>query len=309
MNEKDLAAMLSSTSAKPQGPEDELLATAARLAALPDLLPPLDAAFERRVWDRLHAIEAADQQTRRLPRRLLGWLPPQIGGQSARGGARLDPASAKGQIWRGWLLAPAAALLVLALLLLPGARQAVATWMASFRLGDILVSVRPEPLPTRPQLTGTAMHFTDLAQAEAAAGFDLVEPTYLPAGYVLTDLEAVSHAQLPASLRPLYVQTSYRPDAGLDHVLYYLVLRVYNANRSDDVRIGEIEVGSETVRRASDITLPDGSPGVLVEFEGDKADGQVVLRQVIWQHNGLTLELWSQVLPVDELLRIASSVR
>lgn len=308
MNERDVIALLSSTAADTPGLDDELLGAAARLAALPGLLPPPGAAFEQQVWNRLHAAEVASQQTRRLPRWLLGRLPTQMG-QPGRRGTRFDLFSEKDQVRKAWLLAPAAALLVLALLLLPGPRRAIATWMASFRLGDIFVSIRPEPLATRPQLTGATVHFADIAQAEAAIGVDLVEPAYLPAGYVLTDLEAVSHAQLPASLRPLYVQTSYRPGAGSDHVLYYLTLREYNPNRTDDMRIGEIEVESETVRQASDITLPDGSPGVLVEFEASEGDGRIVLRQVIWQHSGLTLELWSQILPADELLRIASSVR
>lgn len=271
------------------GIDPGLLAAATRLAALPDLLPLPDAAFERRVWSRLRAIEPVLSEAN-VTEPAPGW-PDRL-----RAGLALR------------VLAPLAAILLIAVLVLPGPRQALATWVARFQLGRVHVAVVSDET-TRPALDAESQHFASLADAEAAAGFDLLEPAYLPAGYGLFGVEAVYYAALPAWLQPLYVEASYRPAAASPEVRYYAVLREFNASQAGGVKVGEIEFQSETVRDASDVALPGSRPAVLLEFEAASGDDRTLLRQLIWEQEGLTLELWSEALPAEEMLRIAASLR
>lgn len=260
------------------GLDNALLATAERLAALPTLLPPPDPAFEQRVWARLRASEAAPDRPRR-PMLRLGWQ---------------------------WL-APVAALLLLVVLVLPGPRQALGNWMARFRVGGVEVAVAPEET-ARPQLAGRSQVYASLADAEGDAGFALLRPAYLPAGYSLDTVVAVSFDGLPVWMRPLYVEAAYRPADARPEVDYYATLRQFNAGRTGAIQVGQIEFQSEAVRTAQDITLPNGLPAVLIEFDSDQGRDDVVLRQLIWEQDNMTLELWSQVLPMAEMLRIAASL-
>jgi len=261
------------------GQDAGLLAAAGRLRRLPDLLPAANATFEDEVWARMRAVKPARS----------GWLRWPV----------LQPVNL------AWL-APLAALLLIVLLILPGPRQAFATWAASFRLGRVQVAVTPEDTSRAP-LTAQGQVFASFAGAEAAAGFDLLEPAWLPAGYELTQVENVSYEGLPAWLRPLYVEASYRPAAVDPLVSYYAMLREFNAAQQGDIQVGQIEFPPETVRTARDVTLASGLPAVLVEFEG-VAEETPALRQIIWEQDGLTLELWSQVLSEAEMLQIVASV-
>lgn len=267
--------------------DSTLLAAAERLAALPSLLTAPDPAFEQRVWARVRAVEtAANRRGRPMPR--MGWPLIRIEG------------------WR-WL-APAAALLLVILLVLPSPRQVLGNWMARFRVGAVEVAVAPEET-VRPQLAGHSQVYASLAEAEAAAGFSLLKPAYLPAGYRLHAVEAVSFDGLPLWMQPLYVEADYRPAGAHPDVGYYAALRQFNAGRPGEIRVGQIEFQSEAVRNAVDVSLASGLPAVLVEFDSDQGRNHVLLRQLIWEQENMTLELWSQVLPVAEMLRIASSVQ
>lgn len=260
-------------------PDGALLATVERLAGLSSLLPAPDPVFEQRVWARVRAVETtADRRGRPAPR--LGWR---------------------------WL-APAAALLLVILLVLPGPRQALGNWMARFRVGAVEVAVEPEET-VRPQLAGSSQVYASLAEAEAAAGFALLKPAYLPTGYSLHTVETISFAGLPLWMQPLYVEADYRPAGARPDVDYYAVLRQFNTGRPGQIRVGQIEFQSEAVQNAVAVTLPNGLPAVLVEFDSDQGRDDVLLRQLIWEQDNMTLELWSQVLPVEEMLHIAASLQ
>lgn len=262
------------------------LATVARLAVLPSLLAVPEADFEQRVWAQVRAVEAvADRSHRSRPR--LGWPSTQVGG------------------WR-WL-APAAAALLVILLVLPGPRQALGNWMARFRLDAVEVAVTPEET-VRPQLVGNSQAYVSLAEAESDIGLALLKPAYLPSGYGVAGVQAVSFEGLPVWMQPLYVEVTYGPPDASPDVSYYAALRQFNAGRAGAIRVGQIEFQSEAVRTALDITLPNGLAAVLVEFDSDQGRDDVLLRQVIWEQDNMTLELWSQVLPVAEMLRIAASL-
>ncbi len=252
----------------------------ARLSALPVLLPAPDAAFEQRVWQRVRAVDQAGGQSRRLAL-----------GLSTPAGMRLR------------FLVPFAVLALALLVLLPGPRAAVGNWMARIRLGRVDLVLAPEPTP-RSVLVASSQDFASLGAAEQAAGFHVLAPAYLPAGYDLTGVQSVSYEQLPVWMRPLYVESTYRPERAKPEQVYVL-LRQFNARQAGGVQVGEIEYQSQDIRSTRALTLTHGAPAVLLEFR----QSDPPLRELIWEHDGMTLELWSATLSEDEIVRVAESVR
>jgi hypothetical protein len=236
VNESELSRLLSDyldgSQAHPSVLEPSLLLTAHRLGDLAQLLPAPEAAFEQQVWRRLQAVE-----TERQPRRLLQ-------------GFRLR-----------WL-APVAALVLLVLLVLPGPRQALGDWFASFWVGDVQVAVVSEPTP-RPALVAERQSFEDLEQAAATTGFGLLEPSYLPQGYHLVSVEAVTFDELPLWMRPLYVEARYQPADARPEIGYYAVLREFNTARTGQSRMSEIQLLSESVHSVQDVRLAHGAAGAV----------------------------------------------
>ena len=200
-------------------------------------------------------------------------------------------------------LAPFAVLAVALLVLLPGPRAAVGNWMARIRLGRVDLVLAPEPTP-RSVLVASSQDFASLGEAEQAAGFHVLAPAYLPAGYDLTAVQSVSYEQLPVWMRPLYVESTYRPERAKPEQVYAL-LRQFNARQAGGVQIGEIEYQSQDIRSTRALTLAHGAPAVLLEFRQPDPS----LRELIWEHDGMTLELWSATLSEDELVRVAESLR
>lgn len=252
----------------------------ARLSALPALLPAPDAAFEQRVWQRLRTV---DQTRGESKFRDLGLSMPV--------GMRLR------------FLAPLAALAVVLLMLLPGPRAAVGNWMARIGLGRVDLVLAPEPTP-RSALVASSKGFASLGEAEQAAGFHVLAPGYLPAGYDLTTVQSVSYESLPVWMRPLYVESTYRPEHTKPEQVY-VVLRQFNARQAGGVQIGEIEYQSQDIRSTRALTLAQGAPAVLLQFRHPDPS----LRELIWERDGMTLELWSATLSEDELIHIAESLR
>ena len=252
----------------------------ARLSALPVLLPVPDAAFEQRVWQRVRAVDQAGGRSKRL---VLGFPAP--------AGMRLR------------FLVPFAVLALALLVLLPGPRAAVGNWMTRIRLGRVDLVLAPEPTP-RSVLVASSQDFASLGAAEQAAGFHVLAPAYLPAGYDLTTVQSVSYEQLPVWMRPLYVESTYRPEHARPEQVH-VVLRQFNARQAGGVQVGEIEYQSQDILSTRSLTLPHGAPAVLLEFR----HSDPLLRELIWEHDGMTLELWSATLSEDEIMRVAESMR
>ncbi|MEA3334393.1 MAG: hypothetical protein U9R25_00670 [Chloroflexota bacterium] len=286
MDEKELAGQLSDFLDDspdwplPVGLDAGTVETAARLAALPTLLPDADPVFGQRVWARLQAIETQAESSQRK----LAWSWP--GGFNLR-----------------WL-APVAALLLVIVLVLPGPRQALGNWMARFSLGSVDVAVAPEET-VRPALAATEMAFDTLAAAEERSGFELRAPSFLPHGYRLTGVDMVTYGALPLSLQPLYVESRYEPDYPAGDVGFYAVLRQFNGRLPSGDSPSRIEFQSQDVHSVNEIVIGEGLPAVMLEV----GPPSQVLRQLVWQHDGVTLELWSQVLTQEEMLRIAESLQ
>jgi hypothetical protein len=262
-----------------------MLETAARLAALPELMPPVEPAFEQSVWNRLNRLAAEERPSTGL-----------LGGRWSMPSLSLR-----------WL-APVAALLLIVVLVLPGPRQVLGNWMARFRLENVQVVVAPEQT-VRPELAARRQVYDSLAEAADAAGIHLYQPGFLPADYGLASVLSVSYDALPLWLQPLYVESSYRPSQADENVNYYAVVRQFNARRSGPGGIDEIEYQSEAVQTAREILLNDGRhPAVLMEFKDSSRDDQPVLRELIWEQEGITFELWSEKLSLEEMTLIAESM-
>lgn len=246
----------------------DLVAVAGQLLAVRDSLPSPDTAFEQRVWRQVRRAQQPDHR----PRLRLRWL------------------------------APIAAAILLVVLALPGPRSALSNWMASIRLGTVDVVVAPE-VTERPALTDQRQVFDSLAAAGQATGLSLAAPGHLPPGYAFARAEAISFAELPLWMQPLFVESRYEL-AGGDPSGAYLLLRQYNASRSGQSPLGELEYQSADVDGVQQVTLGDGTPAVLL-FLGQSDQP---LLELIWQRDAVTFELWSNDLPADELQRVAQSV-
>jgi hypothetical protein len=204
----------------------------------------------------------------------------------------------------GWaFLAPLAILAAVVLLILPGPRAAVGSWMARIRLGRLDVVVAPEPT-LRPVLAASIESYASVADAERAVGFHVLAPGYLPPGVELVGMQSVSYEQLPIWLQPLYVESIYRVEPGKP-TQADARLRQFSARQTPDVEVGAIEYQSEDIRATRPLTLANGAAAVLLEFRQPDPP----LRELIWEQDGMTFELWSAAWSEEDLIRVAESLR
>lgn len=261
-----------------------LLSTAQQLTSLAAALPPPSLALAQRV------------------RRLAAAPAP-----AAR---RLD------SIWapRPWLRAAAVAALVLLALSLftaPGQR-AMAALMASFRLGDnagrdVQINVSPDQLPTGSQYAGARAE--TLANLDAARGrvpYPLLEPGWLPPGYTLHSVSAVSYTNMPDWFpQPLYIETAYRTTPA-PAVSFDLTLRQFGVALGETGRIRTLRFDSVDVSSMQEVQVA-GRPALLLTL-GQLDDGAAV-RELVWQQGDVMIEILSQSLSPDDMLAVAASLR
>lgn len=271
-----LDAWAQSPGAAPDAPEGmaDLAAIAGQLFAVRDQLPQPTPAFQQRVGRQLRLAQR--------PARRAGVF-------GSRPGLRLR-----------WL-APIAALILVVVLVLPGPRMALSNWMGSIELGSVAVVVSPDP-PVRPALTDEHQLFDSLAAAAEATGMALATPAYLPPGYAPVRFETVSFEELPVWMQPLFVESRFVSGSDADQ---YLLLRQYNASRSDQTQLDQVEFQSKDVNATRQLTLHDGTPAVLLAI----GQSNPPLQELIWQRDEVTFELWSNALTAAELQRVAESVK
>jgi len=284
MNEKEqsrqfnafLDAWTRDPGAAPDAPDGmgDLAAIASKLFAVRDQLPQPTPAFEQRVRRQMRQ---AQQSTRR-PGILGSWPKPRL----------------------RWL-APIAALILVVVLVLPGPRSALSNWMGSIELGSVEVVVSPDPA-VRPALTDQHQRFDSLAAAAESTGMALLAPAYLPPGYASVGFEAVSFQELPVWMQPLFVESRFELDSDADN---YLLLRQYNASRSDQAQLGQVEFQSKDVNATRQLALHDGTPAVLLAI----GQSDPPLQELIWQRDSATFELWSSALSPVEMQHVAESVK
>ena len=251
-----------------------LLGVAQRLARLPELLPPVDPAFQRRVLARAPQVDW-------WPRR--AWLQ-----------------------WR--VLAPvlAAFLLLLGLgLFTPRGLAALAQLAAHFHLDGFAVQVTPQPASGGESfVVASHQRLASVEDAQSLVDYDVLTPQVLPSGYVLQDIIAVSYEGMPVWIpQPFYLELEYRAEG--DPELHHLTLREFGlAVREGEYvrRIRQVDFASRDVSQAEDVFVGE-MLGVLLTMTTEP--GVPPVRRLIWQQGEVVLEMLSQTLSVEEMLAIA----
>lgn len=252
-----------------------VLATARQLARLPEMLGPVDPAFEQRVRRQLQATGGASRRARR-PR------------------------------W-GWAAAGLAVVLLVVMGLTPLGQTAVASFMAVFNLGRTEVRIEPALTPSAlpaTVTTGGAAVQERLTLEEAQQQFSLAipQPAYLPTGYHLKGVNSYTYPDLPAWVpQPLFVELVYGDSQG-----EHLNLRAYSIMLGEEVSISALNLQAQSIQEATDVDV-NGQPGVALRLGSQRTEA--VWREVVWEQANLILSLSSVDLTEAELVRIARSVR
>ena len=262
---------------------ESLLASARQLRGLAASLPPPSLALTQRVR-KLTAAPAA------APGARLAWL-------------RLP----------SFRVATALVLVLLAALIFtkPGQR-AVAALMATLNLGDgaahpVQVNVSPDRQPTGPEYAGArAESLADLEAARARVPYPLLEPAWLPAGYRLQHVAAISYDGMPDWFpQPLYIETDYRA-AGRQALTFDLTLRQFGVALGDAGHIRTLRFDSVDVTSTQEVQVNDRA-ALLLTFR--QAGKSAVVRELVWQQGDVMIEILSQSLGPEEMLAVAASLR
>ena len=252
-----------------------VLATARQLTRLPELLGPVDPAFEQRVSRQL-----------------------QLGGRPSK--------KAQRRRW-GWAAAGLAIVLLVVTGLTPLGQTAVAGFMAVFNLGRTEVRIEPALTPSALPATVTAgvtavEERLSLEEAQQQISFAIPQPAYLPTGYQLQGVDSYTYPDLPAWVpQPLFVELVYADGQGAE-----LNLRAYSIVLDEEVSISSLNLQAQSIQGATDVDV-NGQPGVVLHLGSEGA--RAVWREVVWEQADLILSLSSVDLTEAELLRIARSVR
>ncbi len=246
------------------------LAVVQRLRSLSQELPPVPESLRQRVRS---IVAAHAQQAASRPK--TGWLR-----------------------WRSAAWGALAATLVLlsVFLVLPTGQQVLAQAMRIL-LGQTEVALTPTlPPPTR------AMRepLPDLLAVELTMGRAPSLPRTLPEGYVLRELAAVSYPVLPEWIsQPFYVELAY----GLEEGTPGLWLREYRLLFRDYGGIKGISAASKSVAHMEEVDV-SGVRGAMLTFSPEEET-----HTLVWERDGLLLELKTDCLGEQELLEVARSVR
>jgi hypothetical protein len=200
--------------------------------------------------------------------------------------------------WRSaaWGALAATMVLLSVFLILPTGQQVLAQAMRIL-LGQTEVALTPTlPPPTR------AMRepLPDLLAVELTMGRAPSLPRALPEGYVLREMVAVSYPDLPEWIsQPFYVELAYGPEGstpGLWLREYRLLFREYGG-------IKGISAASQSVARMEEVDV-SGVRGAMLTFSAAQET-----HALVWERDGLLLELKTDCLSEQELLEVAQSVR
>jgi hypothetical protein len=208
-----------------------------------------------------------------------------------------------GRAWRPAVLgALAAALVFLAIwFVAPGGQQAWAQMMHV-----LLGQTRVELTPTLEASQARAVRepLRDLVAVELLIGRAPSLPKALPQGYALQEIDAVSYPDLPSWIsQPFYVELCYGPEG----VPPELRLRQYRLLFKEFGGISSLKVASDAVAGYEQVDL-GGATGMLLTLAPDRG-ALHEMRTVLWERDGLLLELEADTLSREELLDIARSVR
>jgi hypothetical protein len=144
----------------------------------------------------------------------------------------------------------------------------------------------------------------DLIAVELLIGRAPSLPKTLPDGYSLQEVAAISYPDLPAWIsQPLYVELCY----GDVSAPCALRLRQYRLLFRDFGGISGVKVASDAVRDVEQVEL-NGTIGMRFALDPERDRG-VPTQTIVWERDGLLLELESERIGPDQLLEIARSTR
>jgi hypothetical protein len=158
----------------------------------------------------------------------------------------------------------------------------------------------PDPTST-PIPPARPTTFTTLDQLEAEAGFRPLAPAYLPQGYVLDEMAPMEYLDDSGRGEGMGTFMRYVLAAQAEH---YLDIQ---QTRFADDRQREFPIGNNPIQ---DVTVR-GRPGIWLEQALlDAADNPKPhpLNVLLWEEDGFIHSLMSDVLPLEELQRVADSL-
>ncbi len=253
-----------------------------RLAQINNLMPAVPAALRRRV-DEIVLSGPLPHLTRRVDTLILTQSAP----RPARL-LRLRPALGGALV--------TALILVLLWTITPAGQGVWGRVLVTLKLRQTTVEITPtaDAEPTR----AVREPLRDLLAVELTMGRAPSLPKLLPEGYDLREMAAVSFPDLPAWIsQPLYVELCY----GTDQAPKAVCLREYRLLfREEGGILSYTQLGDSTIQPV-DVA---GVDGVLVTTYGDAPS-----HSIVWERDGLLLELHSEILRKETLLEIAQTVR
>jgi hypothetical protein len=255
----------------------DLLDTARQLVRLDDLFGRPDPTFEQRLTAQIEARLAG------LPRHRAVWRPRFV-----------------------WVTA-VVLVLVLAGLLTPPGRAALAELMAIFRLGQAEVRIT-ETVPVVQAYTATAeITLPGLPEAQATVVPRTFQvPTYLPEGYQLHRTSTSYFDGFPAWAQPLFIDVAYRREA--DEAVWELSYRQYFMSLGGGTTIESLAFSPEEIESARQVTV-NGHPAVLLTVRPARSVGQPDrIIHLVWEQDDALFTLTTTELSPDELIRVAESV-
>ncbi|MCD4753430.1 MAG: zf-HC2 domain-containing protein [Anaerolineaceae bacterium] len=152
----------------------------------------------------------------------------------------------------------------------------------------------------------TPLRVLTIEEANEEAGFEILSPTYLPAGYQLIGRGA-HHAEAVVSVGTTYamVGTTYDPTYGLEDgtPTIRLIQNQYVSEFTGEFSVGDAPSTQVEVRGQTGLWIEQAEVGCCDE------DRNVILANLlIWEEGDFLVDLRSDDLPLEEMLRIAESL-
>jgi len=213
------------------------------------------------------------------------------------------PALYRPTLWQRWRPALLGALVATIVLLglwtmTPGGQAAWAQMLSVLPLGQTRIVLTPEI--SADQSRAVRAPLRDLVAVEVLIGRAPSVPRTLPEGYALQAITAVSYPDMPAWIsQPFYVELCYGPA----DVPTAICLREYRLLFREIGGISGLNVASEKAIELEQVEVA-GVEGALLFI-----DGEVPRYAVVWERDGLLLEMESAVLGKEALLAVAQTVR
>jgi hypothetical protein len=168
-------------------------------------------------------------------------------------------------------------------------------------LGQTRVEVTPTLAPAAQPVREP---LRDLVAAELLIGRAPALPKALPNKYALQEVAAISYPDLPAWIsQPLFIEFCY----GEPETPCALRLRQYRLLFREFGGISGVKVAGGAVRDVEQVEL-QGATGMLFTLVPESAQ-EGPTQTVVWERDGLLLELESGHLGSDQLLETARSTR